>query len=220
MTDFCSAFILFICTPLSTEGKNNLILNTCSTVNFFCNDYEPNDLKDVITFNVRVMSAGQGSANSVYHNNGDGTFNSLNNAIAADLSNNNSNSWADIDHNVDMALVVDELTGTHNYSYQNRENGKHWSNSASTGSVFINSDPGTRIMVKDIITGQEVWQKHEIIKSNGFQPHSCNYHVYLDSGDAVTLELLIILWFSELQIRKQMYLLTSFFSYQFVPANP
>ncbi|HPG39936.1 MAG TPA: FG-GAP-like repeat-containing protein [bacterium] len=85
-------------------------------------DLDKDGRLDLVVSNVRVMGVGDGIENSVYHNNGDGTFTSLNNAVAADLSNNTSTSWTDIDNDGDLDCFIPDF-GLKDKLYINNNDG-------------------------------------------------------------------------------------------------
>ena len=96
-------------------------------------DYDNDGWLDLYTCNMKSfnINARPGAPNFFYHNNGDGTFDRIeNNGVSAEKGNTITGSFADYDNDGDVDLFVPEM-GSHNFFYTNNGDGTFEANSKS-----------------------------------------------------------------------------------------
>ena len=145
------------------------------------------------SFNASIQNA-----NSMYLNNGDGTFTKI-----TDDYIENETGWSfgaafgDYDQDGFLDLVVARTLNEaqDNLLYNNLGNDNNWINIKCIGTVSNTAAIGTKVRVKAMINGAEVTQMREISSQSGYNcQNSLNVHFGL--GDANTITELQIEWAS------------------------
>jgi len=132
--------------------------------------------------------------NSLYWNNGDGSFNK---DISGIIVNDSGWTWAsvcgDYDNDGDLDIFVTDCENNNNSLYQNDGNSNNWINIKCIGILSNRSAIGTRISIKSLIGGSPIWQTREISGLTGF--HSQNsLNVHFGLGDASIIDSILIKW--------------------------
>jgi hypothetical protein len=135
-----------------------------------------------------------GQNNSLYHNNGDGTFTKI---IAGSLVNDGGNSagcaWADYDNDGFLDLFVANWQGSRpNFLDRNNGNTNHWLKVKCVGTASNRAGIGAKVRVRATIRAADMWQLREISGGTGFGQTSPLAHFGL--GDAVTADTVRIEW--------------------------
>ncbi len=131
--------------------------------------------------------------NFLYHNNGDGSFTTIETGSpASDRANSFGSAWVDIDHDGFLDLFVSNVTGE-NFLYRNNGNGNAWINVRLRGDVSNRSGVGAKVQVLATIGGVPRWQYREITARDGSgSPNTLDAHFGL--GDASVVDSLRIEW--------------------------
>lgn len=139
-----------------------------------------------------LAAAGQNSPMKavLHHNNGDGTFTRVEDAMSGSLQTWMGTAWADFDNDGGMDVVFLHTAGQ-NRLYRNLKNANHWLKFTLTGIVSNRDAIGAKVRVLATIGGQAVWQLQEI--NGGYQvQHDSRAHFGL--GDATNVDLVRIEW--------------------------
>ena len=159
-------------------------------------DYDNDGFQDLYVVNYFYSSV-PGQNNNLYHNNGDGTFTSIYDAlIVNDLATDNGASWGDFNNDGNMDLYVTMYDGfdvKHNMLYKNEGNGNFTAletdaSKASTTSygaawLDVNNDGYLDMYVSN--NGSTTKRKNSLYINNGNETFSSI------TSDASTLDALI-----------------------------
>jgi PKD repeat protein len=127
----------------------------------------------------------------VYINNGDGSF-TMETTYAG---GSRSNSLGDYDNDGDLDLYSTG-TGSSRGLYKNgNQNSNNWINFSLQGNVSNKSAIGTKVRIKAVISGNEVWQFREVSAQNNFNGHN-SLRIHFGLGDASVIDSVLIDWSS------------------------
>ncbi len=117
-------------------------------------------------------------------------------ALVNEAGNWYGTSWGDYDNDGDLDVYV---AGTLNENstgimYKNNGNSNHWLTLDCIGTVSNCSAIGTKVHVKALINGHEVWQVHQVEGQSGYCGQTLQQHFGL--GDAVQIDSIYIEWSS------------------------
>ncbi len=151
-------------------------------------DYDNDGWLDLLSVN------DGGQNNSLYHNNGDGTFTKVTaGSPVNDGGNSAGGSWTDYDNDGFLDLFVANWKGSRpNFLYRNAGNTNRWLKVRCVGSASNRSAIGARISVTARIGGIERTQVREISGGIGFGQLDLPAHFGL--GDADTVSSIRIEW--------------------------
>jgi len=136
------------------------------------------------------------STNALYHNNGDGTFTSVN--AGSPLTDGNRDlcaGWGDYDNDGFLDLYIacgnGQLEG--NLLYRNNGNCNHWLKTKLRGTASNRSAIGAKVRVKATIGGKTTWQMREI-SGNSAWSGGIGLPTHFGLGDATNADLVRIEW--------------------------
>lgn len=125
-----------------------------------CADYDNDGWLDLALFRENTTS----EPIDLYHNDGDGTFTSVEDAITRPRDSGILAPWIDVDNDGFLDLVVGRQSGD-NAFYRNQGNGNHWLKLTLQGTASNRSAIGAKVRVRASLQGKVVWQMREIISS-------------------------------------------------------
>jgi enediyne biosynthesis protein E4 len=134
-------------------------------------------------------------ANTLYRNNGDGTFAEVDvGSPIRDGTNDVGVNWADIDNDGDLDLFIACGDGKPeaNLLYLNNGNANHWLKVKLTGQASNRSGVGAKIRVQATIRGQPVTQLRQITACGLGAGHGLIAHFGL--GDATQADIIRVEW--------------------------
>ncbi len=133
--------------------------------------------------------------NSLFLNNGDGTFTQDTTSVVTDSSFTYGAAFADFNKDGFIDLFI--CREAKNILYQNNGpangNPNHWINIQCTGTSSNWAGIGAKVRVKATINGQVRWQMREISAQNGYGSHD-DLRAHFGLGDATLVDELIIEW--------------------------
>ncbi len=133
--------------------------------------------------------------NSLFLNNGDGTFTKDTSSVVTDSSFTYGVAFADFNKDGFIDLFI--CREAKNILYQNNGPGigntNHWINIQCTGTSSNWAGIGAKVRVKATINGQVRWQMREICAQNGYGGHD-DLRAHFGLGDAPLVDELIIEW--------------------------
>jgi len=137
--------------------------------------------------------------NRLFHNNGDGTFTQITNAVFNNDANANiygqTCSWVDYDNDGFLDLFVTRYPDsglTSNLLYHNNGNSNNWLEVKLVGTVANRSAIGAKVRVHATIAGKPFWQVREMTTGGGRWVQPLVTHFGL--GDATNVDTLRIEW--------------------------
>jgi uncharacterized repeat protein (TIGR01451 family) len=141
-----------------------------------------------------------GEGNFLYMNNGDGTFQKLENDLTELKQNSFGTAVADYDNDGDLDIFVANHSGQPNQLYINSRGKCNQSICFKLiGTKSNRSAIGSKVRIKATINGKVVWQMREITAQTGGGVGSQNtLKAYFGLGDAVQADEVIIEWASGL----------------------
>jgi hypothetical protein len=131
------------------------------------------------------------------HNNGDGTFTSVDVGSPIHDSTNcgrYGHGWADYDNDGFLDLAVPCVGGAPNLLFHNNGNNNHWLKVKLTGTASNRSAVGAKVRVKASIRGKEMWQMREISGNSVAAGGSGGLLAHFGLGDATNVAVLRIEW--------------------------
>lgn len=137
----------------------------------------------------------EGSHDSYYQNNGDGTFTSiLSGDLVTDVGSHHGAAAGDYDNDGDLDLMVVAPQASAKALYRNDlANGNMWVNIKCVGTLSDRAAIGTKVRAKAVINGNPVWQIREVSSQNSFNGHDM-LNVHFGFGDATVIDTLVIDW--------------------------
>jgi hypothetical protein len=151
-------------------------------------DYDNDGFLDLFSAN-----AG-GQNNTLYHNNGDGTFVKITSgSLVNDGGNSAGCAWADYDNDGFLDLYVANWQGSRpNFLYRNNGNANHWLKVKCVGAASNRAGIGAKVRLLAKIRAGDMWQLREVSGGTGFGQTSLLAHFGL--GDAAIVNLVRIEW--------------------------
>jgi hypothetical protein len=150
-------------------------------------DYDNDGFIDLFAANT------SGQNESLYHNNGDGTFTKLTTgSIVNDGGNSAGAAWGDYDNDGFLDLFVANWQGSRpNFLYRNNGNSNAWLKLRCLGTTSNRDAVGAKVRVKAFFRASERWQLREISGGIGFgQTPYANFGL----GDATNAPIVRIEW--------------------------
>jgi hypothetical protein len=126
----------------------------------------------------------------LYHNNGDGTFSSVFDAITEAAKYWQVCPWGDFDNDGFMDVMVTEQYSGHRL-YRNLTNANHWIKFKLVGTASNRDGIGAKVRVQATIAGQSAWQMQEVNGGYAFQNDT---RLNFGLGDATNVDLVRIEW--------------------------
>jgi hypothetical protein len=138
----------------------------------------------------------QSDKNTMYINNGVGSFSKLETLLSENLGNSYSQAWSDYDNDGDLDVLVGNHSNETNVFFENSiANCNSWLCMNLTGVNANRSAIGARISVKATISGVAVWQLKELSAQTGGGAGSQNsLKTLFGLGDATTIDSIIVQW--------------------------
>ena len=127
---------------------------------------------------------------TLYHNNGDGTFEQVEEAFTRPVKNWMGGGWGDYDNDGFLDLFIAAHTGQSDL-YHNEGNGNHWLKVQLEGWVANRAAIGAKVRVRATIGGQTVWQMREVCGGNFCQN---DLRLNFGLGDATVAEVVRVEW--------------------------
>jgi hypothetical protein len=150
-------------------------------------DYDNDGFLDLFIAN------NSGQNNSLYHNNGDGTFSKVTTgSIVNDGGNSAGCAWGDYDNDGFLDLFVANWQGSRpNFLYHNNGNSNAWLKVRCVGTVSNRDAVGAKVRVQATFRGAQRWQLREISGGIGFgQTPYANFGL----ADATNVQTVRIEW--------------------------
>ena len=135
-----------------------------------------------------------GLLNSLFHNNGDGTFTKISDVIpTTDPNNSFSAAWADYDNDGFPDLFVSNVGTYNNFLYHNNGNSNNWLNIKCEGRISNRAAIGAKVRLKATIGGRSLWQLREVSGGGGLGSQN-DLRAQFGLGDAAMAERVRIEW--------------------------
>jgi hypothetical protein len=170
------------------QTNGSVVLDTQNSEIVQWIDYDNDGFLDLFSAN------DGGQNNTLYHNNGDGTFTKITTgSLVNDGGNSAGCAWADYDNDGFLDLFVANWQGSGpNFLYRNNGNTNHWLKVKCVGTASNRAGIGAKVRVRATIRTADMWQLREISGGTGFGQTSLLAHFGL--GDAVTADTVRIEW--------------------------
>jgi hypothetical protein len=134
--------------------------------------------------------------NSLFHNNGDGTFSQIKTAnFITEGGSKGACSWVDYDNDGFLDLFVTrggDQGLQSNLLYHNNGNGNQWVKVTCVGTVSNRSAIGAKVRALATVRGRPLWQLREITGGGGWNSVPLLAHFGL--GDATNIDVMRIEW--------------------------
>jgi ASPIC and UnbV/FG-GAP-like repeat len=163
-------------------------------------DYDNDGFLDLFMTDEASTGTGLiGTVNTLYHNNGDGTFTQVAAGSPTDeVADSFACSWVDYDNDGFLDLFATRGDGRGHYLYhnnlQNAGNTNAWLTVKLVGTVSNRSAIGAKVRVKAFYRGQSRWQLRQITGGQGDDNGSCELRAHFGLGDATTADTVRIEW--------------------------
>src|SRR5882724_803304 len=170
------------------QTNGSVVLDTQNSEIVQWIDYDNDGFLDLFSAN------DTGQNNTLYHNNGDGTFAKITTgSLVNDGGNSAGCAWADYDNDGFLDLFVANWQGSRpNFLYRNNGNTNHWLKVRCVGTASNCDGIGAKVRLRATIRTADMWQLREISGGTGFGQTSLLAHFGL--GDAVTADTVRIEW--------------------------
>lgn len=184
-------FTRVLTSPIESEVGNNF----CSSA---WGDYDNDGFLDLYVTDEGSSALTPTVVNSLYHNNGDGTFTKVTTGSPAnEYSDSLGCSWVDYDNDgfLDLFAARGDKRGSflfHN-NLPNTGNTNAWLTVRLVGTVSNRSAIGARVRVKAVYRGQSRWQLRQITGGGGTAGHN-ELQANFGLGDATSVDTLRIEW--------------------------
>lgn len=159
-------------------------------------DYDNDGFPDLFVCHSSLSSDGYppNVRNSLYHNNGDGTFTSINTgSMVVDLGISLGAAWGDYDNDGFLDLYVTNFGSRVNDLFHNNGNSNAWLIVRCIGTVSNRSAIGAKVRVKAAVRGRTMWQLREIGTCGGYTSQN-DQRAHFGLGDATNIQTLRIEW--------------------------
>jgi hypothetical protein len=153
-------------------------------------DYDNDGFLDLFVAN--GSPSGSGQNNSLYHNNGDGTFAKVTaGSIVNDGAISDGCAWGDFNNDGFLDLFVSNLNDQNNLLYRNDGNGNNWLAVRCVGQLSNRSGIGVKVRVRT--TPESHWQMREISGGSGYGSQNAPY-AYFGIGTAPNIDSVRVEW--------------------------
>jgi hypothetical protein len=151
-------------------------------------DYDADGFLDLFVSNVN------GENNSLYRNNGDGTFaNIITGSLVNDGGDSRGCAWGDFDNDGFLDLYVCNGSNQNNFLYRNTGNTNRWLTVRLIGTMSNRNAIGAKVKVQAIIGGLSTWQLREVSGGSGRGSQN-DLRAHFGLGDARIINTLRIEW--------------------------
>ncbi|HSP87640.1 MAG TPA: ASPIC/UnbV domain-containing protein, partial [Ignavibacteriaceae bacterium] len=127
-----------------------------------------------------------------FHNNGDGTFSSINNSVSVNGSERGV-TIGDYDNDGDLDIFIIGGPAGRGLFKNGNQNSNNWVILKLTGTQSNKSAIGTRISLKADLNGTFKWQMREIAAQNSFNSQN-SLDVHFGLSNAAKIDSIIIYW--------------------------
>src|SRR5262245_49750753 len=132
--------------------------------------------------------------NSLYHNNGDGTFGKVTSgSLVNDLGCSLGSAWGDYDNDGFLDLYVTNFGSRVNDLFHNNGNTNSWILINCIGTFANRSAIGAKVRLRATIRGRTTWQMREISSGGGYTSQN-DLRAHFGLGDATNADLIRIEW--------------------------
>lgn len=140
------------------------------------------------------VSRASDQRNSLYHNNGDGTFAKITTGnIVTDGGDSIGCAWGDSDNDGFLDLFVANRSGQNNFLYHNDGNSSRWLKVRCVGAVSNRSAIGVKVRVRTTLAGSERSQLRQVSGGDG-ENNSDSLIAHFGLGDALEADVLRLEW--------------------------
>ncbi len=190
---------LFLNTETGFENLENdpvVMANKCTYGSAFGDYDNDGDLDLMVTHGF----CSSGLANSLYANQGDGTFADSSQLLASNfIFCSFGVAWGDVDNDGFLDLMVancknnDAGTEKANTLLMNQGNENHWLKIKLIGLESNRNAVGAKVSVKATINGNEVWQIREVRSQSGYAGQN-SMIAHFGLGDATAVDSILVKW--------------------------
>ena len=132
--------------------------------------------------------------NYLYRNDGNGAFTRITSTeITSRQGCYVGTTWGDYDNDGDLDLFMGNFSGKSSSIFRNDQSGNSWLNVQCIGTTSNRSAIGTKVRVKAVINGEEVWQLREISGQTGYNAQN-SLRAHFGLGDAVRVDSMVVEW--------------------------
>jgi hypothetical protein len=176
--------------------QNSVLVTDVGTNAWGCAwaDYDNDGFLDLFVTNQDDANGTRGLVNSLYHNNGDGTFSKVTTGSPVnEYSDSIGCAWADYDNDGFPDLFVTRGDRHGNCLYHNNGNGNAWLALKLIGAVSNRLAIGAKVRVKAFYRGGTRWQLRQITGGGGWAGQQ-DLRANFGLGDATNAEVVRIEW--------------------------
>jgi enediyne biosynthesis protein E4 len=166
------------------------------TVGVACGDFDNDGWIDIVMSRDNMTNQKTGeTAPILFHNNGDGSFSRVTEGeIVSDTSGSQTSTWADINNDGFLDLLICNHSSGQNLLMMNKGNTNHWLKFSLKGTVSNSDAIGAKVRVKATVKGNSMWQLRQITTSQGWMTSQSDMRPHFGLGDATVAELVRIEW--------------------------
>lgn len=138
-----------------------------------------------------------GNANSLFFNNGDGTFlKDETSVLCTDAENSISPSFTDFDNDGDLDIFVANNRYKTNTLYVSdaSSRGNHWAGFDLTGSLSNRDGIGARVQVKCTIGGVKTWQSRQCNALSGGVSSQSSSRIHFGLAESSSMDSVVVYW--------------------------